>query len=109
MSRPLWLAPIFLLACDPTPRDSATDDTGEPVCAEGYQVYVGQERQPDCASECPEGSSQAYVDGDLLVCDACLDEDDCDSGQTCSAVCGAGCEGDAGGCCPVNVCAAAGG
>lgn len=104
-AHPLLVFPLATLlgGCAGDDKDSA-DDSAE-VCATGYQVYVAWDLQEECGFECPEGSFEAYTDGDLLVCDDCEVNEDCDPGQVCSSDCGPGCEDDtSGGCCAVNRC-----
>jgi hypothetical protein len=58
------------------------------------------------AQHCPEGTTEAYRDGSLLVCNTCASDADCASNQQCQTVCGPGCENDTGngGCCGVREC-----
>lgn len=103
---------LVLLGCPGEDKsgadDTSPDDTSE-VCPDGYQVYLVWEVADECGTACPEGSFEGYTDGDLLVCNECRDEADCDTGEVCSANCGPGCEDDVGGCCPVYSCIPAGG
>ena len=94
----------LLLGCPGDDTGGGDDSAGE--CVDGYQVYVVWELQDSCGTACPEGSFEGYTDGDLLVCNACETETDCDVGEVCSADCGPGCEDDEGGCCPVYSCVA---
>ena len=94
------LALLVLLGCPGGDKESAAPE----VCADGAQIYVAGTPTGECGTECPEGSFKAYQDGDLLVCHDCLEDTDCDTGQTCSSNCGPGCEDDEGGCCAVNTC-----
>jgi hypothetical protein len=57
-------------------------------------------------SSCPAGTTEAYRDHGVIVCDACATSRDCDGGLGCHTQCGPGCENDTGGCCPVRVCSA---
>jgi hypothetical protein len=56
-------------------------------------------------THCPKGTTKAYQEGSVLVCDSCATDADCSDGHPCLAVCGPGCEHDTvGGCCPVREC-----
>lgn len=65
-------------------------------------VYVNGARRPGTA--CPSGTTEAYRDGNLIVCHGCAMDADCGGLRRCSTQCGPGCENDTGGCCPVRAC-----
>lgn len=71
-------------------------------CSGGSRVFFDGAVFP--GSSCPSGSTEAYRDGDYVVCDACTDGTLCANGAQCTLRCGPGCEDDIGGCCPVRVC-----
>jgi hypothetical protein len=54
-------------------------------------------------SACPAGTSEAYRDGDLIVCNSCETNAECPS-RVCVTQCGPGCENDPEGCCAVRDC-----
>src|SRR5262245_44900817 len=53
---------------------------------------------------CPEGTTRAYRDGSLLVCNSCTTDADCATDHRCRFLCGPGCESDTAGCCGVEEC-----
>jgi len=55
-------------------------------------------------TRCPPGTTAAYRDGALLVCNSCTSNADCIPVQRCETNCGPGCESDTGGCCLVTEC-----
>jgi gluconolactonase len=111
MTRPASLFSLILLSltglsCGDDASSDPTDTVGITDTCAASTVYVGA-KGIGCASSCPEGSAEAYRDGDLLVCHACQTGDDCPAeAPSCEVACGPGCEDDTGGCCGVNVCAA---
>ena len=68
------------------------------------RVLAGGQVTPGNA--CPAGATESYRTGDLLVCNTCDDNSDCQTGgpKTCNTICGPGCEDDTSGCCPVRLC-----
>ena len=48
---------------------------------------------------CPTGTTEAYREGALIVCNNCDHILDCHGNEQCRTVCGPGCENDTGGCC----------
>src|SRR5690349_14104781 len=53
---------------------------------------------------CPSGTTEAYRDNKLLVCNNCDRPSDCHSREQCQTVCGPGCENDTGSCCARRDC-----
>ena len=75
------------------------DNSGAPH----FEVDVDGERRS--GSTCPLGTTEAYREGSLIVCNGCAIDPDCGEGRRCSIQCGPGCEDDTSGCCPVRRCA----
>lgn len=71
------------------------------ICG-GFVVDVNGTRRPGTA--CPVGTTEAYRDGTLIVCNTCSIDPECPAGARCQGVCGPGCENDAGSCCLVRNC-----
>ncbi len=57
-----------------------------------FLVYANGTTLPGDA--CPSGTTEAYRDGQLLVCHSCTTNAHCDAGSVCRFICGPGCEDD---------------
>lgn len=74
------------------------------ACRQCGSFEVHARRHVFRGDSCPPGTTEAYRDGNLLVCHDCNDARDCENGAACRDLCGPGCEHDSGGCCPQRQC-----